>query len=183
MSHGKEAEKKATGPGSTAGPAKKEYKRDVIIETTAKAMVPLILLFGLYVMVGTEATGGGFQGGTILAAGYVLYVTAFGTVKGRERMPESWNTFFKSFGLYLYCGAGFLAIIFSLGAAQFLNYSAVWPLARIVGIAVTRGYLLAFMVSVGIGTTVMAAFVSQFFDLAWKDEDEEKEKEKSEVVE
>jgi len=172
MSHGEKAEKEATGPRSTASPAKKEYKRDIIIETTAKAMVPLILLFGMYVMVGTEGTGGGFQGGTILAAGFILYVTAFGTVKGRERMPESWNAFFKSFGLYLYNGAGQIAIIFSLGAAQFLNYSAVWPLEKIVGIAVTRGYLVAFMVSVGIGVTVMAAFVSQFFDLAWKEEDE-----------
>jgi len=28
------------------------------------------------------------------------------------------------------------------------------------------------MISVGIGLTVMASFVSQFFDLAWKEEDE-----------
>jgi len=175
MSHGKEAEMEAPGPGSRASPAKKEYRRDVIIETTAKAMVPLVLLFGMYIIVGTEGTGGGFPGGCILAAGFILYITAFGTEMGRVRIPESWNTFFKSFGLYLYCGAGFLAIIFSLGAAQFLNYSAVWPLANLVGVAVTRGYLLAFMVSVGIGTTVMGAFISQFFDLAWKDEDEEQE--------
>jgi multicomponent Na+:H+ antiporter subunit B len=177
MSRGKKAQKKATSPESPSGtgsPAKKEYKRDVIIETTAKLMVPLILLFGMYIIVGTEGTGGGFPGGCILAAGFILYITAFGTDMGRERMPESWNAFFKSFGLYLYCGAGFLAVIFSLGSAQFLNYSAVWPLARIVGIAVTRGYLLAFMVSVGIGITVMGAFISQFFDLAWRDEEEEK---------
>jgi hypothetical protein len=28
------------------------------------------------------------------------------------------------------------------------------------------------MVSIGIGLTVMAAFVSQYFDLAWKEEEE-----------
>ena len=157
--------------------AERIYKRDVIIETTAKLMVPLILVFGMYVMVGTEGTGGGFQGGCILAGAFILHITVFGTVKGREKMPESLNAFFTSFGLYLYDGAGLLAIIFSLGAAEFLNYCAVWPLAKIVGEPVTRGYLVAFMVSVGIGTTVMAAFVSQFFDLAWKEEDEMKEDE------
>ena len=155
----------------------KVYKRDIIIETTAKMMVPLILVFGMYVMVGTESTGGGFQGGCILAGGFILHVTAFGTEKGRGLMPESWNTFFTSFGLYLYDGAGLLAVIFSLGAAQFLNYSAVWPLANIVGVATARGYLVAFMVSVGIGVTVMAAFVSQYFDLAWKEEEERGERE------
>ena len=155
----------------------KVYKRDVIIETTAKVMVPLILVFGMYVMVGTEGTGGGFQGGCILAGAFILYVTAFGTEKGRGLMPESWNTFFTSFGLYLYDGAGLLAVIFSLATAQFLNYSAVWPVANIVGVATARGYLVAFMVSVGIGVTVMAAFVSQYFDLAWKEEEERGEHE------
>jgi multicomponent Na+:H+ antiporter subunit B len=150
------------------------YKRDVVVETTAKLMVPFILVFGLYVMMGSEGTGGGFQGGCILAAAYILYATAFGTVKGRGIMPESWNTFFTSLGLYLYDGAGLMAVIFSLAAAQFLNYSAVWPLANILGIAEARGYLVAFMVDVGIGVTVMAAFVSQFFDLAWKEKEEEK---------
>jgi len=159
----------------TVNPEKRVYKRDVIIETTAKMMVPLILVFGMYVMVGTEGTGGGFPAGCIVAAAFILYITAFGTDKGRIKMPESWNAFFTSFGLYLYDGAGLLAVIFSLGAAQFLNYSAVWPLAKLVGIATTRGYLLAFMVSVGIGITVMAAFVSQFFDLAWKEEEEMEE--------
>lgn len=154
-------------------PEQSGYPRDVIIESTAKLMIPFILVFGLYVMMGSEGTGGGFQGGCILAAAYILYVTAFGTQKGRVMMPESWNTFFTSLGLYLYDGAGLVAIIFSLGVAQFLNYSAVWPLANILGTAGARGYLVAFVVDVGIGITVMAAFVSQFFDLAWKESEEE----------
>lgn len=151
---------------------KKACKRDVIIEVTTSLMVPFILLFGLYVMMGTGGTGGGFQGGTILATGFILYITVFGTDKGREKMPESVNVFFKSFGLFLYNGIGWLCILFSLAAAQWLNMPAFWPVSEFMGIAGSRSFLIAYMISVGIGLTVMASFVSQYFDLAWKEDDE-----------
>jgi len=153
-------------------PERKVYKRDVIIEVTAKLMSPLILLFGLYVMIGTGGTGGGFQGGTILATGFILYITVFGSEKGREKVPESVNAFFKSFGLFLYNGAGWICILFSLAAAQWLNMPAFWPVTDFVGIAGARSFMVAYMISVGIGLTVMASFVSQYFDLAWKEDDE-----------
>lgn len=148
------------------------YKRDVIVEVATKLMFPLILLFGLYVMIGTGGTGGGFQGGTILAAGFILYITVFGHEKGREKMPEPVNAFFKSFGLFLYNGAGWICILFSLGTAQWLNMPAFWPVTDLVGVAGSRAWLVSYMVSIGIGLTVMASFVSQYFDLAWKEEEE-----------
>jgi multicomponent Na+:H+ antiporter subunit B len=153
-------------------PETSPYKRDVIIEVTTNLMFPLILLFGLYVMIGTGGTGGGFQGGTILAAAFILYITVFGHVEGREKMPEPVNAFFKSFGLFLYNGAGWICILFSLAAAQWLNMPAFWPVTDFVGIAGARSWLVSYMVSVGIGLTVMASFVSQYFDLAWKEEEE-----------
>jgi len=148
------------------------YKRDVIIDVTTNIMFPLTLLFGLYVMIGTGGTGGGFQGGTILATAFILYITVKGTEIGRVKMPESTNAFFKSFGLFLYNGAGWICVLFTAGAAQWLNMSAFWPVADIVGTAGARGFLVSYMVSVGIGLTVMASFVSQYFDLAWKEEGE-----------
>ncbi|MDI9645169.1 MAG: MnhB domain-containing protein [Archaeoglobales archaeon] len=150
----------------------KEQKRDVIVEMTSKKILPIILTFGLYVMVGTEGAGGGFQGGCIIAAAFILYAVVFGIQKGRTKMPESWNTFFTSLGLYLYCGCGLLAIIASLFVAEFLNYSAFWPLTNLFGPYEARALQVEFVVEVGIGITVFAAFVSMFYDLAWKDEDE-----------
>jgi multicomponent Na+:H+ antiporter subunit B len=153
-------------------PNKREYKRDVVIEAATNLMFPLILLFGLYVMIGTGGTGGGFQGGTILAAAFILYITVYGHIKGREKMPEAVNAFFKSFGLFLYNGAGWICILFSMAAAQWLNMPAFWPVTDFVGVPVSRSFLVGYMISVGIGLTVMASFVSQYFDLAWKEEDE-----------
>jgi len=157
---------------------KKKYPRDVVVETIARLMIPFIQLFGLYVMMGTEGAGGGFQGGTIIAASFVLFVVAFGITKGRSSFPESWNTFFKALGLYFYAGIGLLCIIFGIifhqGAAEYLNYAAV-PLSNIIGQADTRALMIADVVEIGIGMTVMAAFVSIFFDLAWKEESVEEE--------
>ncbi len=153
-------------------PGKKAYKRDVIIEVTTSLMFPLTLLFGMYVMFGTGGTGGGFQGGTIMAAAYILYITVFGHEKSREKMPESVNALFKSLGLFLYNGAGWICILFSLAAAQWLNLPAFWPVTDFVGVPGSRSFLVSYMINVGIGLTVMASFVSQFFDLAWKEDEE-----------
>jgi len=49
---------------------------------------------------------------------------------------------------------------------------AFWPVTDFVGVSVARSFLVGYWVSIGIGLTVMASFVSQYFDLAWKEEDE-----------
>ena len=151
-----------------------KYKRDVIVTTIARLMVPFIQMYALYVMVGTEGAGGGFQGGVVFAASFVLFVTAFGITKGRGRLPESWNAALSSLGLYFYAGIGLLCIILSLFGAQYLNYGAL-PLWTIIGRPATRGLSITFVVEVGIAITVMAVFASIFFDLAWKEEDEKEE--------
>lgn len=155
----------------------KAYGKDnVIIRTTSRLMVPFIQLYALYVMVGTEGAGGGFQGGAIFAASFILFVTAFGITKGRAKLPESWNAALNSLGVYLYAGIGLLCAIISYGTAQYLNYAAL-PLSEIIGQAKTRSLMIGDVVEVGIGLTVMSVFVSIFFDLAWKGHDSGEEKE------
>jgi len=151
-------------------------KKDVIIRTTSRLMVPFIQLYALYVMVGTEGAGGGFQGGAIFAASFILFVTAFGITKGRAKLPESWNASLNSLGVYLYAGIGLLCVILSYGTAHYLNYAAL-PLSEVIGQAKTRSLMIGDVVEVGIGLTVMSVFVSIFFDLAWKGHDSGEEKE------
>jgi len=148
----------------------KERAGDVIVETVSRLMVPFIQLFALYVIIhGAGGPGGGFQGGVIFGASFVLLVIAFGIVNAGDRFPEGANTAFMSLGVYIYAGVGLLCIIFSLGAAQFLNYGFI-PLTthfeenRALGMD---------LVEIGIGITVMAVVTSIFFNLAWKREPEE----------
>jgi multicomponent Na+:H+ antiporter subunit B len=150
----------------------KGREEDVIVETVSRLMVPFIQLFALYVIIhGAGGPGGGFQGGVIFGASFVLLVIAFGIVKAGDRFPEAVNTAFFSLGVYIYAGVGLLCIILSLGAAQYLNYGFL-PLPvhfeerRALGVD---------LVEVGIGITVMAVITSIFFNLVWKRESEEVE--------
>ena len=59
-----------------------EPKHDMILQHQANLLVPLILLFGVYVVMnGHISPGGGFSGGAIMGAGLILYLNAFGFKK------------------------------------------------------------------------------------------------------
>ncbi len=152
-------------------------ERNVVVETVARVMIPFVQLFALYVIIhGAGGPGGGFQGGVVFASAFILYVIAFDLAGARARFPESANTIFSSLGLYLYAGIGLLAIIFSSGAAQYLNYGFI-PFTS--DFEENRALGMDF-VEMGIGITVMAITASIFFDLSQKDEKEsEKEEEES----
>lgn len=59
-----------------------EPKNDVILQTAARILVPPIVIFGIYVILGGHlGPGGGFSGGAIIGAGLILYLNAFGFAK------------------------------------------------------------------------------------------------------
>lgn len=48
-------------------------KDSVIIRTTSKILIPFVIVFGLYVIInGADSVGGGFQGGAVLAAAFIV---------------------------------------------------------------------------------------------------------------
>ena len=156
----------------------RQRERNVVVETVARVMIPFVQLFALYVIIhGTGGPGGGFQGGVVFASAFILYTVAFNLAGVKKRFPESANTIFSSLGLYIYAGIGLLAIIFSLGVGQYLNYGFI-PFTS--HFEENRALGMDF-VEMGIGITVMAIIVSIFFDLAQKDEkgSEEEEGEES----
>ena len=59
-----------------------EPKNDSILQTAARLLVPIIMLYGFYVVLnGHLSPGGGFSGGAIMGAGLILYLNAFGFKK------------------------------------------------------------------------------------------------------
>jgi multisubunit Na+/H+ antiporter MnhB subunit len=59
-----------------------EPRNDVILQTGANILVPIILLFGIYVLLnGHLSPGGGFSGGVVIGAGFILYLISFGFAK------------------------------------------------------------------------------------------------------
>lgn len=64
-----------------------EPKNDKILQVSAKILVPVIILFGIYVILnGHLSPGGGFSGGAIIGAGLILYVNAFGFERAEKIM-------------------------------------------------------------------------------------------------
>lgn len=59
-----------------------EPKNDEILQLAAKVLVPILLMYGIYVVLnGHLSPGGGFSGGAIMGAALILYLNAFGFEK------------------------------------------------------------------------------------------------------
>ena len=82
-----------------------EPKNDLILQRIASFLVPLVLLFGVYIIMnGHISPGGGFSGGAVMGAGLILYLNAFGFKK-----TERFFTF-KTFKAVSLCALSFYAV-------------------------------------------------------------------------
>jgi multicomponent Na+:H+ antiporter subunit B len=128
----------------------------IIIRTLSRLLTPFIQLFALYVIMhGHTSPGGGFQGGVLLGASFILLTIAFGKEEAARRFSDGRMNLFISLGVFIYAGIGFLCLI--LGA-NFLNYG-------ILPVPEPRGMGM-FGIELGVGITVMAVMVSIFRDLS-----------------
>lgn len=135
---------------------------DVIIQTVCRLLIPFIQIFGLYVIAhGHSSPGGGFQGGVILGASFILLCLSHDLQELRRRMPLKTILLFCSLGVMIYAGIGFLCLV--LGGA-YLDYGKLHLLFPVDEIK-SRS-LGIFGIEVGVGITVMAVMVSIFLNLA-----------------
>lgn len=96
-----------------------EPKNDLILQTIASILVPVILIFGMYVIMnGHISPGGGFSGGAVMGAGLILYLNAFGFKK-----TERFFTF-KTFKAVSFCALSFYAI--SKAYSFFTGANGLW---------------------------------------------------------
>lgn len=137
----------------------KEAENNPIVSLIASIVSPFIMLFGLYVIFhGHYSPGGGFQGGTLLAASIILIRLAHSNRTGQLQFPANLSTPLGSLGVLIYYGTGLAALWWG---GQFLNY-AYLPLSQAISWRRSWGIL---MVEIGVGLAVMAILVSIFDDL------------------
>ena len=124
-----------------------EPKNDVILQATAYFLVPMIMIFGIYVILnGHLSPGGGFSGGAIIGAGLILYLNAFGFQKTEKFFTEKtfrWITFGS---LTFYClaksysfftGANHIESGIPIGApGDIISAGLILPLNICVGLVV-----------------------------------------------
>ncbi len=130
----------------------------IVLQVVAKVLLPLILLYALYVQFhGDFGPGGGFQAGVLFAVGLILYGLIYGVdTLQRVISPDVLRTLMAS-GVLLYAGVGVLGIFMG---GQYLDYGVLAqdPLqGQHWGI---------FFVELGVGITVASVMTSLFYAFA-----------------
>jgi len=134
----------------------------LIIELSCRIMIPFIQLFALYVIAhGHYSPGGGFQGGVLLGAAYILMAIAFDLKTSLRFFSIRANALMASSGVFLYTGTGVLC---ALLGGLFLDYSAMDALLAL-GPVEWRS-MGVFIVELGVGLAVTSIMASLFWDLS-----------------
>jgi len=88
----------------------KKRKASLILRTGSRILFPLILLFGAYIFIHGHLTpGGGFQGGAIIASGFLLMYLAF----PRKSINKRTSNIIESVSGLVFVGIGLLGLVFS----------------------------------------------------------------------
>lgn len=134
-----------------------EPKNDVILQTITRVLVPIIFIFGIYVILnGHLSPGGGFSGGAIIGAGLILYLNAFGFKKTERFFTEKTYKWVSFGALTFYC----LAKSYSFYTGAHHLESGI-PLGK-AGAIISSGLILPLNICVGM---VVACTMYAFFAL------------------
>lgn len=120
---------------------------DTILKVTAKVLTPLIIMFGIYVILaGHLGPGGGFSGGSIIGAALILHSVAYGPERLKKLItPKRYRlVVLCALGFYsfakcysFFCGANHLESIFKPGTpGMILSAGLILPLNIAVGVVV-----------------------------------------------
>ena len=133
----------------------------VIVRALTKLLIPLIMLFALYVQFhGDYGPGGGFQAGVIFGAGVILYALVFGLPVAQSVFRLRVMEALVAAGVLLYGSVGIACIL--LGG-NFLDYSVL------AHDPVHGQHLGILLVELGVGITVAAVMVTMFFCFAGRE--------------
>ncbi len=153
---------KKKGKGSAEEEEKRdsyyEPKSDTILQKIAFVLVPIIMIFGIYVVLnGHLSPGGGFSGGAIMGAGLILYLNAFGFEKTERFFTEKTYKCISFCALSFYC----LAKSYSFYTGAHHLESGI-PLGT-PGAIISSGLILPLNICVGLVVAcTMYAFFAMF---------------------
>ena len=130
----------------------------LVLRVVAKALIPFMLVFALYVQFhGDFGPGGGFQAGVIGAAAIIFYALIFGLPAARTLVPDALVETMVGLGVLIYAGVGVAGLV--LGG----NYLDYFVLAHDPVHGQHRGI---FWVEVGVATTVSGVMLKIFYMFA-----------------
>lgn len=127
----------------------------LLVRAIAIPLFPLFLGFAFYVLLGGSSySGGGFQGGALIATAFIIYSLIFGLAEVVNRVSLSTRVFLESLAVLTFTFVGLLGILTSEG---FLTTTAgIFRGSLIRGVV-----LLSLDISIGLGCG--AILVSLFY--------------------
>lgn len=130
----------------------------LILRVVAKFLIPVIVLFALYVQFhGELGPGGGFQAGVILASALIVHLLIFGLEETQRVTPVPALRVIAALGALLYGGTGVASLV--LGK-NFLDYNAL------AANPVSGQHLGIFLIELGVALTVSSTMVLLCFVFA-----------------
>lgn len=136
------------------------FSESPITVVVGRLVAPFIQLFGLYVIVhGHYGPGGGFQGGAMIAASFLLIRLSAGETASQVYFRKSVGTPLGILGASVFVMTGVVCML--MGGA-FLDYHHL-PLPGMTPAELR--YMGILFVEVGIGVAVAATLVTIFDDL------------------
>ena len=138
---------------------KKQYepKSDIILQKVTAVLFPIIVIFGIYVILnGHLSPGGGFSGGAIIGAALILYTNVYGFEKTEKFFTEKTYKWVSFSALTFYCLAK--SYSFYMGAH---HLESGIPLGT-PGDIISAGLILPLNICVGL---VVACTMYAFFAL------------------
>lgn len=135
---------------------------DFITAKISRMLVPFLQIFALYVVAhGHHSPGGGFQGGVVLGAAWILLALSHDLQTACDRYTEKKMFILVACGVLVYAGTGAIAMLYG---GNFLDYSALAPLFGLDPIA-SRSFGIL-VVEVGVAMTCMATMILLYNFLA-----------------
>lgn len=96
-----------------------------ILRIVARLLIPLIMLFALYIQFhGDYSPGGGFQAGVVFSAAWILFVLIYGLEDALRVIPERAMFVLMLLGVLLYAAVGIAGVL--LGG-NFLDFYPLLP--------------------------------------------------------
>jgi multicomponent Na+:H+ antiporter subunit B len=131
---------------------------DIILKTITRLLFPYILLFGFFIMMHGHITpGGGFSGGAIISAGFVLYTLTFGLHAAEAKLPHHVLSKVETAGVLWYI---LLGLVGTITVGSFLtNGQAGFPLGNAFSI-LSSGMIA--LLTIGIGIKVASTMITLF---------------------
>lgn len=134
--------------------------QDMILEIVARLLIPMVQLFGLYVLFhGHLSPGGGFSGGTILGASFILYSLVFRSDSRKHRLGHDTSLLLEAGGALLYMGLGFVGLVMGY---NFLTNRGVFPIGQ-AGQLWSSGMIV--IITLGVGGKVAGTIFTLFQQL------------------